>query len=184
MTKGLIDALQLEHGIDVATSEGRQVVGLDAALRTDEGISIAEVDLLLAVISKDPRALVPYLNEVAVIQEQANRFTRFATRMLGDVVEHGFEAKPGDPVKVGQTVGWVEGFKALTDVYCVADGIFAGGNPDLDSDPTLVDKDPYYKGWLNLVRRSPAASAFHHNRRFGPAINHNGPTTIQNFTRS
>ena len=47
----LIDALQLEHGVDVKTSEGRQVVGLDAALRTDEGISIAEADLLIAVIS-------------------------------------------------------------------------------------------------------------------------------------
>src|SRR6476469_796007 len=51
-------------------------------------------------------------------------FTRFATRMLGEIVEHGFEAKPGDAVKVGQTLGWVEGFKALSDVYCVIDGVF------------------------------------------------------------
>ena len=77
--KGLIDALRLEHGVDVKTSEGRQVVGLDAALRTDEGISIAEVELLVAVIAKDPRALVPYLNEVAVIQAEANRLIAFAT---------------------------------------------------------------------------------------------------------
>jgi signal transduction histidine kinase len=77
--KVLIDALQLEHGVDVKTSEGRQVVGLDAALRTDEGISIAEADLLIAVISKDPRALIPYLNDVAVIQAVANRLTAFAT---------------------------------------------------------------------------------------------------------
>lgn len=82
-------------------------------------------------------------------------FTRFATRMLGEVVEHGFEAKVGDAVKVGQTIGWVEGFKALTDLYCVADGTFAGHNPEAEQDPALVDKDPYHKGWLYLVRGTP-----------------------------
>lgn len=82
-------------------------------------------------------------------------FTRFATRMLGDVVEHGFEAKPGHAVKVGQTVGWVEGFKAVTDVYCVADGTFEGGNPAAEAEPALIDKDPYGRGWLYLVRGTP-----------------------------
>ena len=82
-------------------------------------------------------------------------FTRFATRMLGEIVEQGFEAKPGDAVKVGQTIGWVEGFKALTDLYCVADGVFEGGNTDLDAEPLLVDKDPYHRGWLYRVRGSP-----------------------------
>jgi glycine cleavage system H protein len=85
--------------------------------------------------------------------------TRFATRMLGEIVEHGFEVKPGDAVKVGQTIGWLEGFKALTDLYCVADGTFAGGNPDLDADTTLLDKDPYYRGWLYQVRGTPEPNA-------------------------
>src|SRR4051812_28164621 len=67
-------------------------------------------------------------------------FTKFATRMLGDIVEHGFEAKMDQPVTVGQTIGWVEGFKALSDVYCVATGSFAGGNPALDSEIALIDK--------------------------------------------
>src|SRR4051812_637551 len=87
-------------------------------------------------------------------------FTRFATRMLGEIVEHGFEAdgRPvavGQPVKVGQVIGWVEGFKALTDLYCVADGTFEGGNPAIDADPALVANDPYYAGWLYLVRGTP-----------------------------
>jgi glycine cleavage system H protein len=85
--------------------------------------------------------------------------TRFATRMLGEVVEHGFEVKPGDAVKVGQTIGWVEGFKALTDVYCVANGAFAGNNPALDADTTLLDKDPYHRGWLYQVRGLPEPNA-------------------------
>ncbi len=77
--KGLIDALRLEDGVDVKTTEGRQVVALDAALRTDEGISIGAADLLVAVLSKDPRALLPYMTTVAVLQAQANRLTTFAT---------------------------------------------------------------------------------------------------------
>jgi len=86
-------------------------------------------------------------------------FTKFATRMLGDFVEHAFEPKVGDKVAVGQTIGWVEGFKALTDIYCVVDGEFAGTNPDVAQDITLVDTHPYDKGWLYEVRGTPDAAA-------------------------
>src|SRR5580658_9467354 len=65
--------------------------------------------------------------------------TRFATRMLGETVEQGFEVKQGDAIRVGQAIGWIEGFKALTDLYCVVDGAFASGNAALDADPTLID---------------------------------------------
>ena len=82
-------------------------------------------------------------------------FTRFATRMLGDLVEHGFEVKPDAAVGLGETVGWVEAFKAITDLYAVGEGAFAGGNPALETDPTAFDKDPYGAGWLYAVRGAP-----------------------------
>jgi glycine cleavage system H protein len=75
--------------------------------------------------------------------------------MLGEIVEHGFEIKPDQAIRVGQTIGWVEGFKALTDLYSVADGNFAGGNPEIERQPALIDKDPYGNGWLYLVRGTP-----------------------------
>lgn len=81
--------------------------------------------------------------------------TRFATRMLGEIVEQGFEAKPGESIRVGQTLGWVEGFKALSDLYGVVDGTFEGSNAALNDDPSKVDKDPYYSGWLYLARGTP-----------------------------
>lgn len=81
--------------------------------------------------------------------------TRFATRMLGDLVEHGFEVRPGDSLTVGQTIGWVEGFKAVSELYSVMSGEFLGGNPELDQDVTLLDSDPYGKGWLYQVRGEP-----------------------------
>lgn len=81
--------------------------------------------------------------------------TKFATRMLGDLVEHEFTRGIGDSVAVGEAIGWVEGFKAITDVFCVADGDFLGGNPALTSDLTLLDSDPYDAGWLYAVRGNP-----------------------------
>ena len=51
--------------------------------------------------------------------------------------------------------GWVEGFKALTDLYSVADGAFAGTNQELEANPTLTDREPYGKGWLYLARGTP-----------------------------
>ena len=59
--------------------------------------------------------------------------TKFATRMLGDLVEFEFDAKPGQQVSVGQTIGWIEAFKALTDLYCVVDGVFRGVNPLIEA---------------------------------------------------
>ena len=81
--------------------------------------------------------------------------TRFATRMLGDMVDHGFEPTPESAVAVGQIIGWVEGFKAISDIYCVATGSFLGGNPELREKIALIDKEPYAAGWLYTVRGTP-----------------------------
>lgn len=75
-------------------------------------------------------------------------FTRFATRMLGEMVEHKFETTIGAPVRLGQVLGWVEGFKAISDVIAVGQGTFAGGNPALKDDIGLVSSATYSKGWL------------------------------------
>lgn len=77
--------------------------------------------------------------------------TKFATRMLGDMVDHGFELPPDTRVAVGQIVGWVEGFKAISDLYSIGQGAFLGGNPALREQVTLLSKDPYRAGWLYEV---------------------------------
>ncbi len=86
-------------------------------------------------------------------------FTQFATRMLGDLVEHGFEVKPGTAVSLGDTVGWVEAFKATTDLYCPGTGTFLEMNTALETDPTLFDSDPYGRGWLYTFRGDPDPGA-------------------------
>lgn len=84
-------------------------------------------------------------------------FTKFAVRMLGEMVDHGFEVEPGAPVAPGQVIGWIEGFKAISDVFCIAEGEFAGGNPLLKEQITAINKDPYGAGWLYRVKGQPDA---------------------------
>ncbi len=83
--------------------------------------------------------------------------TKFATRMLGEMVDCGFEPKPDSPVAGGQIIGWVEGFKAISDIYCVLDGTFSGANAALKENITVINQDPYGAGWLYEARGQPDA---------------------------
>jgi glycine cleavage system H protein len=82
-------------------------------------------------------------------------FTKFATRMLGELVEARFSVQEGDPIDPGQDIGSVEGFKAASSVLCVMQGAFAGMNPALQVDACIVKSDPYEGGWLYAVRGVP-----------------------------
>lgn len=75
-------------------------------------------------------------------------FTPFATRMLGEVVELDFEVQAGARVETGQTIGWIEGFKAVSDLYAPLEGVFAGANPRLAEAPDEVHRAPFEAGWL------------------------------------
>ncbi|TWT75675.1 Glycine cleavage system H protein [Posidoniimonas polymericola] len=92
-------------------------------------------------------------------RQEGGRFrvglTKFAMRMLGDFVEHDFSVSPSDAVEAGDPIGWIEGFKALSDIYCVSKGVFLRGNPNLAAAPQLVDKDPYDGGWLYEYEGEP-----------------------------
>ena len=81
--------------------------------------------------------------------------TKFATRMLGEIVDFGFETEPGAQVQPGKIVGWVEGFKAISDLFCIASGQFCGANPELRGNVKAIGKDPYGAGWLYLVEGTP-----------------------------
>jgi len=84
-------------------------------------------------------------------------FTKFATRMLGEMVEFDFKLQSGARIEPGQVIGWTEGFKAMSDIYSAASGEFLGPNPALATAITLIDHDPYGEGWLYGVRGEPDA---------------------------
>jgi len=82
-------------------------------------------------------------------------FTKFAIRMLGDIVEYQFDLALGAKVGIGDKIGWIEGFKAVSDIFSVAEGSFAGVNAELREDITLLESDPYGRGWLYSVQGRP-----------------------------
>ena len=75
-------------------------------------------------------------------------FTKFATRMLGEVVEFEFAAKAGQAVERGQVIGWIEGFKAVTELYAPLAGVFVELNPELEAVIGEIHRFPYDRGWL------------------------------------
>lgn len=75
-------------------------------------------------------------------------FTKFALRMLGELVDVQFDRAPGAVIRPGDILGSIEGFKAVSDLFCVGSGTFVGGNPALRTDLESLVRDPYSAGWL------------------------------------
>jgi len=86
-------------------------------------------------------------------------YTKFALRMLGELVDVQFERTPGTAVQPGDILGTVEGFKAISDIYCVGTARFTGGNPGLAGSLAELVERPYDAGWLYEFAGEPDARA-------------------------
>ncbi|MGC4744313.1 nitrate- and nitrite sensing domain-containing protein [Micromonospora sp. DT201] len=75
----LIEAPQLLSDADTATAAGRQLVALDALLRTDEQISAAGTLLLLTAAAPSQSVSTRYIATLASLQVELDRFHAFAT---------------------------------------------------------------------------------------------------------
>lgn len=82
-------------------------------------------------------------------------YTKFALRMLGELVDVKFDANPGTSLEVGDIVGSIEGFKAISDLYSVGRGKFVTGNSGLTSGLEYVADKPYDEGWLYQMAGEP-----------------------------
>jgi glycine cleavage system H protein len=86
-------------------------------------------------------------------------YTKFALRMLGELVDVKVEAKAGAAVEVGDVIGSIEGFKAISDIYCVGRGRFVTGNSGLTSGLEYVSEKPYDEGWIYQFAGEPDGRA-------------------------
>lgn len=79
--------------------------------------------------------------------------THFAQESLGDIV---YVALPsvGDTISAGTSCGEVESTKSVSDLYAPVDGEVVAVNPNLDTNPEIVNSDPYHDGWLVEVELS------------------------------
>ena len=82
-------------------------------------------------------------------------FTKFALRMLGELVHLQFEASADAPIEPGDVLGSIEGFKAVSDLFAVGRGRFLGGNPALKDDLDAVAREPYGAGWTYAFEGTP-----------------------------
>ena len=73
--------------------------------------------------------------------------TDFAQRELGDIVYVDITAK-GKPVAAEEVFGTVEAVKTVSDLFSPLAGTIIETNPVLDTQPELVNTDPYGQGWM------------------------------------
>jgi len=79
--------------------------------------------------------------------------TDHAQNELTDVVFVELPAA-GRTVAAAEACAVVESVKAASDIYAPVAGEIIEGNPALESDPGLVNTDPYGEGWLFRIRLS------------------------------
>lgn len=54
----------------------------------------------------------------------------------------------GDELNAGDVFGSVEAVKTVSDLYLPLSGKVVEFNEELESEPELVNTDPYGKGWI------------------------------------
>jgi glycine cleavage system H protein len=73
--------------------------------------------------------------------------TEFAQRELGDIVYVEIETK-GKSLTSETVFGTVEAVKTVSDLFLPVSGTITEVNPALESQPELVNTDPYGEGWM------------------------------------
>ena len=73
--------------------------------------------------------------------------TDFAQSELGDIVFVDVESVD-EELNVGDVFGSVEAVKTVSDLYLPISGKVIEFNEELESEPELVNTDPYGKGWI------------------------------------
>lgn len=82
--------------------------------------------------------------------------THFAQNELGDIVFVEIETV-GETIEQDEVFGTVEAVKTVSDLFLPMSGEIIELNADLESNPELVNEDPYGKGWMIKVKVSNPA---------------------------
>lgn len=82
--------------------------------------------------------------------------TQFAANELTDITY--VEMKPaGESVDSGESLGEVESVKTTSDIFSAVAGEVVEANDAVQSDPSLINSDPFGAGWLVKLKVSDAS---------------------------
>jgi glycine cleavage system H protein len=73
--------------------------------------------------------------------------TDFAQGELGDIVFVEVETE-GEELDAGEVFGTIEAVKTVSDLFMPLKGKVSAFNEELESNPEIVNEDPYGKGWM------------------------------------
>lgn len=82
--------------------------------------------------------------------------TDFAQGELGDIVFIEVETE-GENLDKEETFGTIEAVKTVSDMFMPISGEITSFNEKLESEPELVNKDPYGEGWIIKVKMNDPA---------------------------
>lgn len=82
--------------------------------------------------------------------------TSFAQGELGDIIFIDIETV-GKALQADQVFGTVEALKTVSDLFLPVDGTILEKNPLLESQPELVNQDPYGEGWMIKMKVADAS---------------------------
>lgn len=77
--------------------------------------------------------------------------TDFAQKELGDIVYVEIETL-GETLTKDSVFGTVEAVKTVSDLYLPVSGEILEFNPSLETNPELVNQDPYGEGWMIKIK--------------------------------
>ncbi len=82
--------------------------------------------------------------------------TDYAQDKLGDIV-YLEDIEKGKKIKTGEVLTTIESVKAASDIYVPVSGEITEVNEDTVKDPSVINKDPYGKGWIAKIKMDDPA---------------------------
>jgi len=82
--------------------------------------------------------------------------TEFAQKELGDIVFIEVETV-GETLDIEEAFGTIEAVKTVSDLFMPVSGEVLEFNETLESNPEIVNKDPYGDGWIVKIKISDPA---------------------------
>ncbi len=73
--------------------------------------------------------------------------TDFAQQEMGEIIYVELPTE-GSPIEQNEVFGSLESSKTVADLYSPVSGEIVSINKDLDEEPSMINDDPYGKGWL------------------------------------